>query len=110
MKISKILEDSNFTLVNNGDLEREVGRIYCCDLLSIVMSRAPVNAAWVTVMGNMNAVAVATLSEMSCIILAEGISADENMINKAKQEHINIIATELPIYETAVLIKEMLYE
>ena len=31
------------------------------DLLSLAMARAPADCAWVTVMGNMNTVAVATL-------------------------------------------------
>ena len=36
-----------------GTGEREIeGGIYCCDLLSIVMGRAPADGLWVTVMGN----------------------------------------------------------
>ena len=45
-----------------GDGEREIaGGVYCCDLLSIVMGRAPADCLWVTVMGNVNAAAVATI-------------------------------------------------
>ena len=38
------------------------------------MSKAPENGAWVTVMGNKNTLAVASLADVSCIILAEGIT------------------------------------
>ena len=59
-------------LTGADSLEREVELAYCCDLLSFVMGRAPADCAWVTVMGNVNAVAVAVLADCACIILAEG--------------------------------------
>ena len=42
--------------------DREIERVFCCDLLSVAMARAPEGCAWVTVIGNANAVAVATFS------------------------------------------------
>ena len=54
-----------------GTGEREIeGGIYCCDLLSIVMGRAPADGLWVTVMGNLNSIAVAVLSDSACILVA----------------------------------------
>ena len=61
-----------------GTGEREIeGGIYCCDLLSIVMGRAPADGLWVTVMGNLNSIAVAVLTDSACILLAEGMALDE---------------------------------
>lgn len=104
MTVKKLGEMNEFTLVVDGEVDREIDEVYCCDLLSIVMGRAPANCAWVTVMGNLNSVAVAVLADVSCIVLAENISPDVNMINKAKTEHINILKTELPIFEAASLV------
>ena len=60
-----------------GEGDREVtGGIYCCDLLSIVMGRAPADCAWVTVMGNLNSIAVSVLADTACIVLAEGMALD----------------------------------
>ena len=56
----------------SGADDKQISSVYCCDLLSIVMGKAPADSAWVTVMGNMNSVAVASLAEIGAIILADG--------------------------------------
>lgn len=104
MTVKDLCEDQNFSLLCEGDLTRKIERVYCCDLLSIVMSRAPSDCAWVTVMGNVNAAAVAALADMSCVILAENAVADEFMLEKAKLQNINVLKTELPVFETALII------
>jgi len=96
---------SEFELLNKGnDLDREVTVPYCCDLLSIAMGRMPQGAAWVTVMANTNALAVATLADAACIILAEGSSLDEADVAKAKEKGITVFKTELPVFDTALII------
>ena len=76
--IEKLTAGGQFKILNKGtDVEREVTGTYCCDLLSIAMSRAPEGCAWVTVMGNINTLAVAALTDAACIILAEGVTLDE---------------------------------
>lgn len=106
MTVKELLDKSGFQLLVEGDLSREIEKIYCCDLLSIVMSRAPASCAWVTVMGNVNAAAVASLADMSCVILAEGAAADEVMLQKANVQGINVLKTDLPVFEAALLVKE----
>mgnify|MGYP002519522970 CR=1 FL=1 len=104
MKVKDILNNEQLTLVNEGDLERVINSVYCCDMLSVVMSRAPSDCAWVTVMGNVNAVAVSVLTDMSVIIIADNAVPDEAMLQKAKSENINVFKTSLPVFETASLI------
>lgn len=104
MKVKDLINEGSFKWINEAESDREIEKIYCCDLLSVVMGRAPANCAWVTVMGNVNAVAVATLAEMSVIILAENAVPDEFMLQRAKQEHVNVIKTELPIFDAAMII------
>ena len=55
------------------DTSREVTCGYCCDLLSWVMAKGKEGMAWATVQAHMNAVAVAVLADMSCVIAAEGV-------------------------------------
>lgn len=55
------------------------------------MSKAPENGAWVTVMGNKNTLAVASLSDVSCIILAEGITFSDEDLACAKKEGIAVL-------------------
>lgn len=106
MTTSDIIAHSGFTVINPGDCP--VTSIYCCDLLSLVMARAPTGCAWVTVMGNQNAVAVASLTEAACIVLAEGITLDEAGLRKAREHNIPIFATQMPVYEAARLLGQML--
>ena len=63
--------------------DREVTKIFCCDLLSIAMSKAPAGCVWVTVMGNRNTPCRGFLAEAACIVLAEGVSLDEGTLAKA---------------------------
>ncbi|MGI6668584.1 MAG: AraC family transcriptional regulator [Acetivibrionales bacterium] len=56
--------------------DNEIKGMYCCDLLSWVMSHAAKGSAWITVHTHLNIVAVAALLELSCIIIPEGISVE----------------------------------
>jgi len=83
--------------------DRVVKGVFCCDLLSVAMARAPEDSAWVTVIGNANTVAVATLTDVACIILAEGFAYDDAAIKAAKGK-IALLRSDKPVYETAVSI------
>lgn len=88
--------------------QAEIRSVYCCDLLSRAMSRAPAGCAWITVMGNVNAIAVASLTETACIILAEGALLQEDARVKGREKGINIFSTPLPIYEAACTVGALL--
>ena len=96
----------NTMILSNPDVT--ITTPYCCDLLSIVMGRAPAGCAWVTVMGNMNSVAVASLAEIGAIILADGIKPDENALKKAEENGINIFLSDQPVFDTAIKIYKAL--
>ncbi len=106
MTVRDIEKDFPFKILNCPESAdtKEVRSIYCCDLLSIAMSKMSEEAAWVTVMSNMNTLAVASLTDVSCVVLAEGVAADEGMLAKAKEQEIALFSTELPVYEAASMI------
>lgn len=110
MKVEELIAKSPFSVLSTGDTSKEIQQPFCCDLLSIAMSKAKANSAWVTVMGNMNTLAVATLTDISCVILAEGALLDAAALDKAKAENMNILATDLPIFEAAHLVDQLLNE
>lgn len=96
-------------IVNLGEGDKRViSGVYCCDLLSIVMGRAKADDAWITVMGNINSIAVAVLSDVSCIILSENMQLDNDGLNKAKQQDVCVLASELSTFEIAIAINELL--
>lgn len=106
MKLQDILNLPECRTLVKGDPDREITKIFCCDLLSIAMSKAPAGCVWVTVMGNRNTLAVASLADAACIVLAEGVSLDEGTLAKAEKEGIGVLATELPVFDIALEIHE----
>lgn len=76
-------------LVSDGD-DRQVTGGYCGDLLSWVMGRAAEGDAWITVMGNLNAVAVAVLADVACIILSESTALDADAKMRAVQQEVPV--------------------
>ena len=83
--------DLNIVCMPDGD--RTVTGGYAGDLLSWVMGRANSGDAWVTIMSNVNIVAVASLADPSCIILSEGVQLDDGVIQKAKDVGVNILGS-----------------
>ncbi len=78
---------------------REVAGGYVGDLLSWVMGRAHEDCAWITIMSNVNVVAVASLADVACVILAEGVLLDDDAMKKAEQQSINVMTSPLTSYE-----------
>lgn len=86
------------------DAERQVSGAYMGDLLSWVMGRAQADNAWITIMSNVNVIAVASLADVACVILCEGVTLEEELIKTAQNKDVNILRSNLPSYETAVLL------
>ena len=87
--------------------DREAEGVYIGDLLSWVMGRAQCGNVWLTIMSNLNVVAVATLSDVSCIILCEGVTLEETVKNTAEAKGVNIYTTDMTAYEAAKKLAEL---
>lgn len=103
MTVRKLAEKAGLQILTGEDaLDREIESVYSCDLLSFVMGRAPADSAWVTVMGNVNAMAVALLADVACVVLAEGAALDGDARNKAQQNDIAVLWSEKPVFDTSL--------
>ncbi|MCT4618563.1 MAG: AraC family transcriptional regulator [Marinisporobacter sp.] len=108
MQIKDLIEKGSFKLITDDqNISREIEGLYCCDLLSWVMSHAKAGDAWITVQTHMNIVAVASLLDISCIIVPESIDVDQETIHKAKEENISILSTDLSSYEIFCKLHEL---
>ena len=106
MTIQTLIESGLFTVVNRGaDTDRAITSVYCCDLLSVAMGHAPAGSAWVTVMGNINTLAVVALTDAACVVLAGGAP-----LAKARQQQITVLATDEAIFEAALAIHQKLHD
>ena len=108
MTVEILSRNGEFSAVALPEPQREINGVYIGDLLSWVMGRAKADDAWITIMSNINVVAVASLADVSCVILAEGVLLDEATLTAANDKGINVLKTELPIYETAKILSELI--
>ena len=108
MTVKSFSEENGFSPIVLADPDREICGVYVGDLLSWVMGRAKSDDAWITIMSNVNILAVASLADTACIILAEGVTVDESIKATAIDKEINIISTNLSIYEAAVILNGMI--
>ena len=108
MKIKDLAEKLSLKVLTPYDEDREVTGCYSGDLLSWVMSKAKEGDAWLTVMGNINAVAVAVLTDCACIVLTENASLDEQAETKAKLQGVCFLQSEKNAYELSVEISKLI--
>jgi hypothetical protein len=106
MKVSESIEKLALKAITLPCPDKEIEGGYVGDLLSWVMGRVSENYAWITIMSNINIAAVASLADVACIILAEGVTIEEDVINTAMQKNINILSSELSAYELCVKLSE----
>jgi len=108
MTVKELVGRLNFKVIaGQQGLDKTVSGVYICDLLSWVMAHAQKGNAWITVQTNINIVAVAVLTEVSCVIIPENISIDQNTINKAEAEGIVLLSSPLTSYEIACHLNEI---
>lgn len=103
MKTSELSGLKDFEIVIAAE-DKNISSVYCADLLSWAMGRAPEDSAWCTIMGNVNAVAVASLTDVAVIVLCENAVLDDEAKQKAEQQGINIVKTSLPAFEAGAVI------
>ena len=101
MKVCEIASTLGWTPISTPDDQREACGVYIGDLLSWVMGRAQCDNVWITIMSNVNIVAVASLVDVSCILLAEGVTLDETVVQTANQKGINVYSVSKTAYEVA---------
>ncbi len=101
MTVRDLITALSLEALVEGDLNRAVTDGYSGDLLSWVMGRAKAGDAWFSVMGNVNAVAVCVLADVSCLILCENAALDDAARARAEQESVTILRSTDTAYTLA---------
>ena len=107
MTVQMFAKQCGFNVLSMPAPDRVPDGAYIGDLLSWVMGRAKSDNVWITIMSNVNVLAVATLADISCIVLAEGVTLDEDVLLAAKNKGVNVLSTELSAYSAALKIAEL---
>ena len=84
-----------------NQLNEEVTGGYASDLLSDVIAHSRKGNIWITIQTHPNIVAVATMKELTAIILAGGREPDPETVQKAEEEGIPILVSPLFTFELA---------
>ena len=109
MTVADVAHKMGLVEIYSGEsADREVTGCYTGDLLSLVMSSAKSGDAWITIQTNINVPAVASLCDVSMIIIAEGMQLDKNAEEKAKREGICVYRSEKSAFALCVEINECL--
>lgn len=106
MKLKQLAEELNLRLVC-GNLEQEYTGVYAGDLLSWVMSHARHGSIWITIMSNVNVIAVAALTEAACVIVAEGVQLSDDVYAVAEQKDVTVLSSNMPTYELCAAISKL---
>ncbi len=108
MKVNELIEKLSLEVLSEGDTDKEIEGCYSGDLLSWVMSKAKEGDVWLTVMGNINAIAVAVLCDCACIVLTDKAALDDEAKNKAEIQGVTVLRSEKSAYELSVEISGLI--
>jgi len=108
MTVRELKEKLALKEISLPDGERVFTNCYIGDLLSWVMSAAKSGDAWITIMSNINIVAVAALCDTATIILAENVTVDDEVKNAAAMRGVNILSSSKSAFALAAEIAELL--
>ena len=92
MKITDIIKTLDLKVISgqNG-LSNEITGGYVSDLLSDVMGNAKEGQIWITLQTHQNIIAVASLKDLSAIIIVKGSVPEADTIEKSNIENIPVL-------------------
>ncbi len=109
MKLNDLVSVLELTVLSEGaDPGREITGGYTSDLLSDVMGNIDEGMVWITLQVHRNTIAVASLKEVSAVILINGVKPDQDTLEQAQGEGVCILSTDMSAFETSGRIYELL--
>ena len=103
MNLQQVIDGLNLAVLTQP---RDFSKIYpsggyASDLLSCVMSGARQQNLWLTLQAHVNIIAVASLLDLSAIVISENAQPDASVIARANEQEVVLLSTPLPTYEVA---------
>lgn len=109
MTVKDIVEQLNLKVLGGqAGVTNEITGAYTSDLLSDVMGNIDDGNVWITLQAHKNVMAVASLRESSAIILVNSYQPEPDMLEKANDEDLPILSTELSAFEVSGKLYELL--
>jgi predicted transcriptional regulator len=109
MKITDIVKPLNLRVLSgHNGLSNEIKGGYVSDLLSDVIGNAKEGNVWVTLQTHQNIIAVASLKDISAVIIVKGAEPETDTIEKSNIENIPVLVTDEDTFNIAGRLFELL--
>ena len=100
MKVSEIVNILGLEVFSGEKgLEKEITGGYASDLLSDVMGNTDEGQIWATIQTHLNVMAIASLKEMSAVLITNGTKPNDDTLQKSNEEGIPILGTSESTFE-----------
>lgn len=108
MILGDIVEKLAFDVKAGEDLmNREVLGGYASDMLSDVLAHARKGDLWVTLQTHINIIPVASMKELSGIVIVNGRVPDRETLMKAEEEKVPVMITDRTAYQVVGMLCEI---
>lgn len=108
MTVQALAKALSLTEFHLAEPERQILCGYAGDLLSWVLGRARAGCAWLTIMSNQNVAAVSLMADAACVILAEGVQPDPDLLRRAQEKGVNLLGTAQDTFTAALALGALL--
>ena len=86
------------------DHDTEISGVYVGDFLSRAMSRVEEGNLWLSIMNNINVIAVASLADAAAVILCEDVRLTDDALEAACSKGVTVLYSPLGAYELSLVI------
>ncbi len=108
MNLQQIVNELDLKVIHEGDgLDREVLSGYVGDLLSDVIASGRQGDLWITIQVHENIIAVATLKDLTAIVLAKNSQPLEETLASAREENITLLSSPMTSFEIVSRLAEL---
>ncbi|MGE5382485.1 MAG: serine kinase [Omnitrophica WOR_2 bacterium] len=99
MKVKELVDQLGLKVAGgHSGLENEITGGYTSDLLSDVIGNAEQGNIWITLQTHKNVMAVASLKDLSAVLLVNNQEPEADMIAQSNEENIPVLICEEPAF------------
>ncbi len=101
MTVRELAEKLDLKIYSAEDIadKKTICGCFVGDLMSLAMAKVEADNVWVTIQTNVNIVAVASLSDCACVVVAEGFCPDDTAMERANEQQVILLGSDLSVYE-----------
>lgn len=100
MRVRDVVAHLGLEIVNEGEhMDDPVEGGYSGDLLSDVIASSKRHDIWITIQSHENIIAVATLKDLSAVVLAKNTTPQPETVEHARREQVTLLRSPLTAYQ-----------